>query len=128
MTFDPPTAPIFDYSGHFLRSARDLYYRIVPGLVAVLPFFLIPEPHNNRFHLVGTLLVGALMIGSFFWGFRLHRRWKILALLSIGLGLVLFNLHTVPGNEFVVTAGAVLLGLGHIRNQYFSRVCKRDKE
>jgi hypothetical protein len=67
----------------------------------------------------------ALATGSLCWGFRRHRRWRVLIVLGAALTMIAVGrfLASDPYELVCVVMGAAVLAGGHLLNRYLCRAC-----
>jgi uncharacterized membrane protein YfcA len=101
---------------------------IVLSFSAVSSHFLPSEEHTHRVLAVFVTIIGAAAIG---FGYRRHKRKRVLALASLGLILIFFGAYfgdLLPSHasEVVVTlAGSCCMIAAHRINHTFCRNCSR---
>jgi uncharacterized membrane protein YfcA len=101
---------------------------IVLSLSAVSSHFLPSEEHTHRVLAVFVTIIGAVAIG---FGYKRHKRKRVLALASLGLILIFSGAYfgdLLPSHasEVVVTlAGSCCMIAAHRINHTFCRNCKK---
>jgi carbon starvation protein CstA len=101
---------------------------VVLSLSAVSSHFLPSEEHTHRVFAVFVTIVGALAIG---FGFRRHRRKRVLAAALLGLLLIFSGAYfgdLLPSHacEVAITlAGSCCMIFAHRMNHTFCSNCKK---
>jgi hypothetical protein len=114
-----------DRAGTWLSLLCAAHCMASPLLVTILPLaglgLLVQEATE------GVLLAAsvALAAASLCWGFRLHRRWRVLLFLVGALGFIVAGRWMANGasERTLVVIGAGMLTAGHLLNRYLCSVC-----
>ncbi len=104
---------------------------VTPVLLSMSVVFARFMPGEEKTH--RTLAVGIAALGAIalFYGFRTHRRRRVLAIMGLGLGFIFFGAFfgdrlPAHGYEVAVTMiGSVLMITAHRMNHTFCRDCRR---
>jgi len=97
-----------------------------PLLMTVLPLiglgFIVSESAEL------ALVFGAVgvAVGSFTWGYRNHRKWRVFLMLGGALILIFIaRFHASEGSEVIFMAmGGLLLAVVHLINRRLCRMCQ----
>jgi MerC mercury resistance protein len=71
------------------------------------------------------MLSVALAVGSLYWGFQRHRRWRVFIVLGADLTMIAVwrFLSSEPYELIFVFMGAMALAAGHLLNHYLCLTC-----
>ncbi|GAB4153251.1 MAG: MerC domain-containing protein [Sphingomonadales bacterium] len=95
-----------------------LHCLFVPLAVSLAPVFGWHLWHEDHSHFWFLALAIPLSVFGLWLGFQGHRRWRLLGLGAVGLGLMYVGLTagaSLQGTAFTM-AGVVLVALAHWRN------------
>ena len=114
-----------DRAGTWLWLLCTVHCMASPLLVTILPLvglgFVVREATE------GVLLAAsvALAAASLCWGFRLHRRWRVLLFLVGALGFIVVGRWMAEGasERTLVVVGAGMLTIGHLLNRHLCASC-----
>lgn len=114
-----------DRAGTWLSLLCAAHCMASPLLVTMLPLaglgFVVREASE------GVLLAGsvALAAASLCWGFRLHKRWRVLLFLVGALGFIVVGRWMADGasERTLVVVGAGMLTAGHLLDRYLCSAC-----
>jgi hypothetical protein len=102
-----------------------LHCMTMPLLATVLPLAGAGVLLGGSLEILFTVASVALASGSLCWGFRWHRRWRVLIVLGAALTMIAVGRFlTNETYELVcVVVGAVVLAGGHLLNRYLCLTC-----
>ncbi len=117
---------VVDNVGACLSFACAVHCMAAPLLMTVLPLvglgFILSESAEL------TLVFGAVgvAVGSFTWGYRNHRKWRVFLMLGGALTLIyIARFHASEGSEVIFMAmGGLLLAVVHLINRRLCRMCQ----
>ena len=120
---------VVDNVGACLSFACAVHCMAAPLLMTVLPLvglgFILSESAEL------ALVFGAVgvAVGSFTWGYRNHRKWRVFLMLGGALILIyIARFHASEGSEVIFMAmGGLLLAVVHLINRRLCRMCQHCK-
>jgi MerC mercury resistance protein len=114
-----------DLLGTFVSLLCALHCLTVPFLVTVLPLAGAGVVLGGSLEVLFIAASVALATGSLCWGFRRHRRWRVLVVLGAALTMIAVGrfLASEPYELVCVVMGAAALAGGHLLNRYLCRTC-----
>jgi hypothetical protein len=114
-----------DLVGTCVSLVCALHCLTVPLLVAVLPLAGAGVLLGGSLEILFIVVSVALASGTLCWGFRRHRRWRVLIALGAALSMIAVGrfLASEPYELVCVVVGAVVLAGGHLLNRYLCLTC-----
>jgi hypothetical protein len=126
LRFELPAAGPWDLAGIGASLLCILHCLTMPALVVVLPTLEMLERPTHAAFALGILCIGML---AFIPGYRRHRRWRVVLLGLIGLGLLSAGVLVPEGGlsegaeTGLTVLGGTLLIAAHLRNGYLCHFC-----
>jgi hypothetical protein len=128
----PSIAKKLDKAGMVLSMTCLVHCLLLPILLATLPFIsflsFMKAPLTETLMIVFAIFNAILAVTL---GFKKHKNLIIPAFFISGTILLLFNFiahRFVESNEYIITIGAFLIGVGHFVNHMFCDHCPTCKE
>jgi MerC mercury resistance protein len=120
-----PSRARIDLLGTCVSLVCALHCLTVPLLVTVLPLAGAGRILGGSLEVLFIAASVALATGSLCWGFRRHRRWRVLIVLGAALTMIAVGrfLASDPYELVCVVMGAAVLAGGHLLNRYLCRTC-----
>jgi MerC mercury resistance protein len=120
-----PSHARIDLLGMYVSLVCALHCLTVPLLVTVLPLAGAGVALGGSLEVLFIAASVALATGSLCWGFRRHRRWRVLIVLGAALTMIAVGrfLASEPYELVCVVMGAAALAGGHLLNRYLCRTC-----
>jgi MerC mercury resistance protein len=120
-----PSRARIDLVGTCVSLVCALHCLTVPLLVTVLPLAGAGVVLGGSLEVLFIAASVALATGSLCWGFRRHRRWRVLIVLGAALTMIAVGrfLASDPYELVCVVMGAAVLTGGHLLNRYLCRAC-----
>jgi MerC mercury resistance protein len=120
-----PSHARIDLLGMYVSLVCALHCLTVPLLVTVLPLAGAGVVLGGSLEVLFIAASVALATGSLCWGFRRHRRWRVLIVLGAALTMIAVGrfLASEPYELMCVVMGAAALAGGHLLNRYLCRTC-----
>jgi MerC mercury resistance protein len=114
-----------DLVGACVSLVCALHCLTVPLLAAVLPLAGAGMLLGGSLEILFIVASVALASGSLCWGFRRHRRWRVLIALGAALSMIAVGrfLASEPYELVCVVVGAMALAGGHLLNRYLCLTC-----
>jgi hypothetical protein len=97
----------------------------VPFLVTVLPLAGAGVLLGGSLEILFIVASVVLATVSVCWGFRRHRRWRVIVVLGAALTMIAVGrfLASEPYELVFVFMGAMVLAAGHLLNRYLCLTC-----
>jgi MerC mercury resistance protein len=120
-----PSRARIDLLGTCVSLVCALHCLTVPLLVTVLPLAGAGVVLGGSLEVLFIAASVALATGSLCWGFRRHRRWRVLIVLGAALTMIAVGrfLASDPYELVCVVMGAAVLAGGHLLNRYLCQTC-----
>ncbi len=114
-----------DLVGTCVSLVRAVHCLTVPFLVTVLPLAGMGVLLGGSLEILFIVASVVLATGSLCWGFRRHRRWRVLIVLGAALTMIAVGrfLASEPYELVFVFMGAMVLAAGHLLNRYLCLTC-----
>src|ERR1700759_5334 len=88
-TLSPARRPWADRLGIWASAACAVHCLLTPLLLSFSPVFVHLLPGEETFHRRLAVIVAGSAAAALFFGFRKHRRKRVLLLMSLGLALII---------------------------------------
>jgi len=120
-----PSRAHIDLVGTCVSLACALHCLTLPLLVTVLPLAGAGMFLGGALEVLFLGASVALATGSLCWGFRQHRRWRLLIVLGAALTMIAVGrfLASEPYELMFVVIGTVVIAAGHLLNRYLCQTC-----
>jgi hypothetical protein len=122
----------FDKIGMYLSAVCLVHCLLLPILLATIPFIaflsFMKLPVTETIMIIFAITNAILAVTS---NFHKHKNYIVPAVFISGILLLLLNFIAhkfVQSNEYIITLGAGLIGVGHLYNHQCCKTCPTCKD